>query len=271
MSGSLALALVPLILGGDQGWPAWTWICLAVSVPAMIVTLRWERRLTVTGGQPLLDLSLFRDRGFRVGLVINIVLMSSFASLMLTTSLLLQAGLGASPLRSGLTFAPMALLSAVTSLLGRRLIGRFGRLVLPVGGVLTVVGALLLALDLHGRVAAGGIVLPLVLFGVGTGLVFPSLVGAVLAGVRPERAGVASGMLTTTQQFSAASGVAVIGAVFFAVVGRHGYVAAAGFVAWIEVGLLAVLTVLTVVFAPAPTRRPDRRRSWPKRAGAVRV
>src|SRR5262249_58178011 len=58
-----------------------------------------------------------------------------------------------------------------------------------------------------------------VLIGLGQGIALPSLIGAVLAHVRPDRAGAAAGILTTTQQFGAASGIAVIGAIFYAALG----------------------------------------------------
>jgi predicted MFS family arabinose efflux permease len=47
-------------------------------------------------------------------------------------------------------------------------------------------------------------------------MALPSLIGAALSHVPPERAGAAAGILTTTQQFGVASGVAIIGAVFYA-------------------------------------------------------
>ena len=53
----------------------------------------------------------------------------------------------------------------------------------------------------------------------GRGMALPSLIGAALSHVPPERAGAAAGILTTTQQFGAASGVAVIGAVFYGRIG----------------------------------------------------
>ena len=72
ISGSLALVLVPLTLGRTEGWPAWTFICLAASAPAMAVSLRWEQILARRGGQPLLNLELFADLAFDQGLVINV-------------------------------------------------------------------------------------------------------------------------------------------------------------------------------------------------------
>ena len=61
VSGGLALALVPLTLGRDEGWPAWTWVSLAAALPVLALTVAFERRLARRGGDPLLDLALFRE------------------------------------------------------------------------------------------------------------------------------------------------------------------------------------------------------------------
>src|SRR5215475_2929468 len=71
VSASVALALVPLTLGHDEGWPAWAWISLAACLPVLAFTLAWERRLTRRGGEPLLDLPLFSDRAFSAGIAVN--------------------------------------------------------------------------------------------------------------------------------------------------------------------------------------------------------
>src|ERR1700760_1992764 len=52
VSASVALALVPLTLGHDEGWPVWTWVCLAACVPVFAFTLAWERRLHPPRGPP---------------------------------------------------------------------------------------------------------------------------------------------------------------------------------------------------------------------------
>jgi hypothetical protein len=77
---------------------------LRAPVPALAATLAWERRLGRRGGEPLLDLGLFRNRSFSAGLAINITFMLSFSSFMFVLTLLLQAGFHDSPLRAGLTF-----------------------------------------------------------------------------------------------------------------------------------------------------------------------
>src|SRR6266700_5110686 len=71
ISVSIALALVPLALGRDQGWPPWAWASLATSLPLLGLTVLWERRLARRNGEPLLYLPLFRDRTFSAGPVVN--------------------------------------------------------------------------------------------------------------------------------------------------------------------------------------------------------
>ena len=61
-------------LGHDEGWPAWTWVCLVACLPVVAFTLAWERRLTRRGGEPLLDLPLFSDRAFSAGIAVNFAL-----------------------------------------------------------------------------------------------------------------------------------------------------------------------------------------------------
>ena len=197
VSGSVALALVPLTLGHDEGWPVWTWICLAACLPVLALTLAWERRLTRRGGEPLLDLPLFRDRGFSAGAGLNFALLFFFGSFMFVLTLLLQAGLGQSPLRAGLEAGPLALAFIMMSILGPRMAARFGPWSITIGAGLDVLGTI----------------------GLGQGMALPSLIGTALAHVPPERAGAAAGILTTTQQFGVASGVAIIGAVFYARLG----------------------------------------------------
>ena len=228
VSASLALALVPLTLGHDEGWPAWTWICMAACVPALLLTLAWERRLARRGGEPLLDLPLFRDRAFSAGLGVNFALVFFFGSFMFVLTLLLQAGLGQPPLHAGLEAGPLALTFTMMSILGPRLSARFGARSITIGAGLAALGTIAMAVTgvRYGSHLTGWDLAPATaVIGLGQGMALPSLIGAALSHVPPERAGAAAGILTTTQQFGAASGVAVIGAVFY---GRLGGVPSRG-------------------------------------------
>jgi EmrB/QacA subfamily drug resistance transporter len=222
VSASIALALVPLTLGRDQGWPPWTWVSLAASLPVLALTVAWERRLNRRGGEPLLDLPLFRDRTFSVGLLVNFGLVLFFASFMFVLTLLLQAGLGQPPLHAGVEALPLAAAFTVMSILSPRFSARLGSRSITLGATITTLGTIGLVLTgaHYGAGLTGWDLAPAtVLIGLGQGIALPSLIGAVLAHVRPERAGAAAGILTTTQQFGAASGIAIIGAIFYGVLG----------------------------------------------------
>ncbi len=259
ISGSLALALAPLVLGRETGRPLWTWVSLAASVPVMAAALAWERRLARSGGRPLLELDLFRDRAFTAGLAINAAFMAFFFGFIFVTSLLLQAGLGLSALRAGLAFAPMAVLAMAAALTGRRLAARHGLRVLAAGCAITALSVFAMAVDLRvegGQVTAATLMVCLGLMGLGNGLILPALIGAPLAGVRPAEAGAAAGMLSTAQQFAGVTGVAVLGTVFFSRLGgahdRAGYAAAAEAATWITLGITLAMTALVPVLRRAP-------------------
>ena len=222
VSVSLALALAPLTLGRDEGWPLWTWVSLAASLPLLGLTVLWERRLARRGGDPLLDLPLFRDRAFSAGLAVNFGLIFFFGSFMFVLTLLLQAGLGQPPLRAGIEALPLAAAFTIMSILSPRFSARLGSRSITVGAGFTTLGTIALAITgaRYGVHLTGWDLAPATaLIGLGQGIALPSLIGAVLAHVRPERAGAAAGILTTTQQFGAASGIAVIGAIFYGALG----------------------------------------------------
>ncbi|MBD0690229.1 MFS transporter [Streptomyces sp. CBMA123] len=264
ISGSLALALVPLVLGREAGWPLWAWAMLAAAVPAALAALRWERRLAARGGQPLLDPELLRGRVFRTGLAVNAAFMAFFAGFVFVLSLTVQTGFGYSPLRSGLVFTPMAVLAMAGSLAGKRLIPRHGLRVPVAGGAITALSLLLTALALQttgARHALPVLLATMGLMGIGNGLVLPSLIGAPMAGIAPERAGTASGTLSTTQQFAAVTGVAVIGGGYFAVLDHHGPATAAAVACWLALAVVLAMIGLTVrlsraTAAPVPSPAP---------------
>jgi len=222
VSVSIALALVPLTLGRGQGWPPWTWVSLALFLPLLGLTVAWERGLARRGGEPLLDLPLFRDRAFSAGLVVNFGLVFFFASFMFVFTLLLQTGLGQPPLRAGLEALPLAAAFTVMSILSPRFSARLGPRSITLGAGVTTLGTIALAVTgaRYGASLTGWDLAPATtLIGLGQGMALPSLIGAVLTHVPPQRAGAAAGILTTTQQFGAAGGIAVIGAIFYSGLG----------------------------------------------------
>ncbi|MFG1705968.1 MFS transporter [Nonomuraea sp. M3C6] len=239
LAAALALVLVPLGLGNSLGWPAWTWVCMAVSVPLFALTWRWQRVLGRRGGQPILDLALLKVHSYQAGVGSIVAFMAYFASFMFTLTLLLQGGLGLTALQAGLAFAPMGVLFSVTSLLGTRLVRRYGLVVPMVGGTVVALGLGLLAVSMG--LGLPWIMVSLMLVGSGNGLVLPQLIGAALVEVEPHQAGIGSGILSTSQQFAGAGGVAVIGAVFFAAAEGGHHLQAMRWSAAIDLGLILVV------------------------------
>jgi hypothetical protein len=192
VSISLALALVPLVLGQSEGWPLWAWASLAVSVPAMALTVLSEQRLGQKGGEPLIDLQLFKRRSFSAGIAVNGAFMAYFGSFMLGLTLMLQNGLGLDPLQSGLTFGPLGVAFALTSMGSGWPRNRFGTDIISAGAVIATVGLAVLLVEVRAfpsSVSAVTLVPSMVLIGVGNGMVLPSLIGAVLTGLSPSGPG----------------------------------------------------------------------------------
>ncbi len=221
---TFALVLVPLTLGRNVQWAGWTRVSLAGALVICLATLGWQRVLAARGGAPLLDLRLLVLPSFRLGLVANLAFVGFFSSFMFTLTLFLQVGLGLSAFRAGLAFTPLAVLFSATALKGPRLQARLGPAVPAFGACLSAAAMLGLAALVGfggGDVSVWQVGAVASITGIGNGLTLPLLIGASLVDVAPDRAGAASGALTTAQQFGGAAGVALVGSVFFAVAGAH--------------------------------------------------
>lgn len=214
---ALFLLTFPLIQGREKGWPWWTWACFAASLAAFAAFVAIERRVDRTGGDPLMNLSLFRQRSFSLGLVLVICVYAMLTSYYLALSVSLQVGLGLSALGSGLVYAPAAAMFFVFGLVAGKLVPKYGRRVLEVGAIILAAGYLTTGVVLltDGEMTPGIVIPTLMLQSVGGGLLITPLLNSVLARIEPDAVGMASGALSTAQQVGAALGVAVIGVVFF--------------------------------------------------------
>ncbi|WNI17843.1 MFS transporter [Actinacidiphila sp. ITFR-21] len=237
VSAALALVLGPLVVGRSEHWPVWSWVCMIASVPVLVLVLRYEGALTRRGGQPMLDLTLFRNTVFVRGLLVCLGTFCSFFSLVFALTLVLQSGLGLSPLKAGFTFAPLGVAFAVAAITSPRIVGRFGARLVTTGTAVAAIGMLALLIDVKlsgGGTSVARLIGPMIVIGAGNGLAVPALTGVVLAGAKVANAGAAAGVFTTTQQFSSAAGVAGIGTVFFAALGAgHGVAHYASALAWV--------------------------------------
>lgn len=192
----------------QNGWSTRTIVALSVGVIAMSTFVLIERRLA----HPLFALHLLRSPG-RVSALLTFMLvvggqMGGFFFLVQY----LQVAHGYNAFTSGLAFLPLSIGIFVMSRIVPRLIGRFHPLLVALAGIvlLFTAHAMLSRISVDATFL-GGVFLPMMFLGVGGAMVFlPSNV-RILAGVRPQDAGSASGMLQTAQQAGgAALGLAVL-------------------------------------------------------------
>ena len=119
---------------------------------------------------------------------------------------------------------PFAVGSALASAASVRLVPTLGRRILSVGSLLLVagMGALIWTVDRYGGAVHSWQLIPaLLVCGLGLGCVIAPLVNVILAGIRGQDAGAASGVLSTVQQVGGAVGVALIGVIFFGLLGSQ--------------------------------------------------
>lgn len=223
-AGSVAVVL-PLVEGRQQGWPLWSWLCLAAAVPLWGLFALQQRRLAARGGAPLVAPVLLANRRFVTGLLTTLAFYGGNASFYFVLALYLQQGLALNPLHSGIVFTALAVGFFATSMAGARIARRFGgKPPIALGALVLAAGHALQFVNVAGWPGHAHVVawmLPLLLMqGAGLGMVMAPLVSTVLAGLPPQHAGVASGVLSMVQQAGNALGVALIGIVFY---GRLGH------------------------------------------------
>lgn len=222
---TLALLVVPLIEGREAGWPWWSWLSLA-AVPMLAWAFwRHEGKLARAGGAPLLDPAALRAPGLGRALLIAL-LFYAIASFFLLLSVYLQNALHVSALDAGLVFLPFGigyLLGPLAMPLCRRLVGGW---VAPVGMGLETIGFLALAWLVAAAPTGdepASVPLAVMLFaiGFGQGLALPMLMRMITGRVAPAFSGMIAGIASSTLQVGTALSVALIGGVFYSLLGAR--------------------------------------------------
>jgi len=209
----------PLLFGHDLDWTPWVWLVMAAGVGILATFLRLERAVAGRGGMPLVDLGLLSDRAFMRGLYAAFFFFFANLSFYLVVTMFMQRALHIPPLDAGLVFVPLTLTFVIASRHSGARARHRGTKVLIEGCAVQIAGLAMLALTTVALEAPSAILLAAVLavFGYGQGLVMAPLSSVVLSSVKPASAGSGAGMYGTTSQIANASGVAAIGAVFFAI------------------------------------------------------
>lgn len=230
LSASVLLVVLPLTLGRGQGWPAWTWISLAASVPAFWLFAAALRRTAARGRIPLVNLHVLARPAIALGLLTLLVATSTYYALLFTLAQYLQHGMGRSSLVSGLTLVPWVAAFGVAGQITRRLPAKYGP-VLPFAGCVLLAGAYIaISASLFARSHNSALLMVLLgAGGLGLGTQFSTLIGHLTNAVPKRYAPDISGVSTTTLQIGGAVGVAAFGAVYLGLATSPGAVATHAF------------------------------------------
>ena len=219
LAGALVCLLGPLLLGADHDWPPWLFAVMALGAGLLAVLWQVERWVEHRrDGLPLVHLDLLRDRGFAIGLGATFCFMFANLSFYLVMMLYLQLGLHLPALQAGSVVLPLALAFAVMSRVAGPRAQRLGIAALLQGCGVQIAGLVVIGIPL-----VGGVTVPwamavlLAVWGMGQAMVMAPLYGLVLAKVPAAHAGSGGGVISTVSQIGNASGVALVGALYYAV------------------------------------------------------
>lgn len=217
----LLFALIfPLIQGRDYGWPLWGFALMACSLPIALILIRHSRARMVRDGSALIVPDLFHARGFTFGLLTTLMFQTATGGLLFILTLAMQRGLHFTAAQVGIAHVPYAFgASFAIGMLSRKALPRFGPIIITWGAGLMVagLGVLIVIFNAPPLMAAAPwlIAFPLLVMGLGMGLVGGPLPPCALSEVDVGHAGSASGTLKATQQLGSAIGAAAIGTLFF--------------------------------------------------------
>ncbi len=259
LAAAVLLLVVPLVLGHEEGWPAWTFASLVASVVAIGTFGLIERAVERRGGAPLIAERVLRAPGLAAALVAIILALASYGGFLFVFTQHLQIGLGDSALVAGLTFVPMAIGFALSSLNWRRLPARWHQRVIPTGCVIAALGYAGIGLAVADG-GSGGLVLPVALFvaGLGQGMAASPILTVALSNVAPQDAADASGVLTTVIQLGLVIGVATFGSVYLTQAAVSAPNASASAIA-LTIGLIVIAVVGCAIAAVAMVRAQRRK------------
>ncbi|MGZ4169083.1 MAG: MFS transporter [Solirubrobacteraceae bacterium] len=214
LAATLGLSLLVLgIVRTDQtGWGDSSTLILIIAGLALLgVFVLIEGRFARA---PLMPLRIYRSRTLSAANIVVLLVGGSSFGMWFFVSLYLQQVLGYSPIRAGLAFLPMTLCIVAGSTLASRLVGRVGAKPILIAGMASLTVGLAWFTDISPTgTYLGDMLFPSLLTAIGIGLAFvPATISAV-AGVAPQEAGLASGLVNTARLFGGALGLAILAAI----------------------------------------------------------
>jgi len=220
VTAGLSVLVYALVEAPDAGWGSGQTIGLLAGALALIaVFVAIERR----SASPLVPFSIFRNRTLTGANVVGVLTGASLFSMFFFISLYMQNVLGFSAIEAGLAYLPLAVSIIISAGVASQLVTRIGFKPILATGMALISGGLLW----FSQISADGSFLadvlgPSLLAAVGLGFAFVPQTIAAVSNVSDRDAGLASGLINTSQQVGGALGLAILASVAFSTIGDLG-------------------------------------------------
>src|SRR4051794_36974061 len=208
--GTMTLVFT-LIKAASWGWTSGrTLMGFAVAILLIASFVVIERRHE----NPLVPLRIFSNRSLAASDATMLVVAAALFGVFFFCTLYLQQVLGYNALKTGVAYLPWTLMTITASTLASRVVDRFTPKPVLVGGLLLATAGFLLLTRISGSADYATRVLPaMIILGAGLGMSFVPITISATNGVAPADAGLASGLLNTTQQVGGSLGLAILSTV----------------------------------------------------------
>ncbi len=209
VTAGLALLVYAVVDAVNSGWgSATTLLRLAGAAILLIAFLTIELR----SRNPLMPFSIFRLRTLRGANIVGLLIGMSLFSMFFFISLYLQDVLHDSPIKAGVSYLPLAVGIILSAGAASQIVTRVGFKSPLIAGLLLIAGGLLWfsQVPASGGSFAADVLGPSLLAAVGLGFAFVPVTIAAVTGTQPEEAGLASGLINTSQQVGGALGLAIL-------------------------------------------------------------
>jgi EmrB/QacA subfamily drug resistance transporter len=211
VTAGLALLVYAVVDAVNVGWGSTTTLlrlAAAAILLASFVVIELRQR------HPLVPFSIFRLRTLRGADIVGLLIGMSLFSMFFFISLYLQDVLHFSPIKAGLSYLPLSIAIILSAGGASQLVTRIGFKPTLIAGLLFIAAGLLW----FSRVRPGGsftadVLGPSLLAAIGLGFSFVPVTIAAVTGIKPTEAGLASGLINTSQQVGGALGLAILATV----------------------------------------------------------
>ncbi|HEU4450954.1 MAG TPA: DHA2 family efflux MFS transporter permease subunit [Gaiellaceae bacterium] len=268
VTGGLSLLVYAITQAGQEGWLAGETLGSFATALAMLAGfVAWERRHP----EPLMRFGILQTRTVSGANVAGFIMGTAMFSMFLMLTLYMQQVLGYSAMKTGVAYLAVAGTAIVWSAVAAQLVTRIGVKPVLVTGMATLTAGLVYFTQVSVGGSYVGDLLPgFLLIAVGIGFSFVPISIAALAGVQDAEAGLASGLINTSQQIGGALGIAALSTIAtsrtadsvasgetLSLALVDGFTAA--FVAGVVVAGLGVVAALTLIRRDELERAPEAR------------